>query len=232
MENRESAAYQLESGSKKSSSSPKVRLVGQLSLLFVAIGLVSLIVCAFTIEDFEFFDTLRFFLFVCIIPAFAYLYAVIDSVKQNMTEDQRKAHLLAMAKQQDAEAKQYKIMMSGGMAILGAFSGFNLLINANTDSAFINGLLITIVCGLVAVAFISSAIKNLREFRQILEEEAAGKLDYLKRQNDQEHDFIHDEALEYSDSQNRESIPSSRENDTSRSHNANIESQSYESVQF
>ena len=84
----------------------------------------------------------------------------------------------------------------------------------------------------MAVAFISSAIKNLREFRQILEEEAAGKLDYLKRQNDQEHDFIHDEALEHSDSQNRESIPSSRENDTSRSQNANIESQSYERVQF
>lgn len=226
MESRENnAAYQLESGSKKSSVSPKVRLVGQLSLLFIAIGLVSLIVCAFTIEDFEFLGALRLFLFVCIIPAFAYLYAVINSAKQNMTEDQQKKHLLAMAKQPDAEGRQYKIMLSGGMGFLGALSGLNILINANNDSAFINGLLITIVCGFVAVTFITSAVKNLREFKQILEEEAAGKLDYLKQQNNGEHDFIRDEALERSDRQNREE-------NADRSQNVNAESQSYERVQF
>lgn len=225
MENRESAAYQLESGSKKSSVSPKVRLVGQLSLSFVAIGLIGLIVCAFTIEDFEFFDALRLFLFVCIIPAFAYLYAVIDSAKQNMTEDQRKKHLLTMAKQPDAEGKQYKIMLSGGMGALIALNGLYYLINAKSSSAFTNGFLMTIVGGFIAVTFISSAIKNLREFRQILDEEAAGKLDYLKQQNNEEHDSIRDEALERSDRQNRE-------DNAKRSQNVNAESQSYERVQF
>mgnify|MGYP004432056083 FL=1 len=51
MNNQGNTNRGLETGSKKSSTSPKVRLVGQLSLLFVAIGLVSLVVCAFTVED-------------------------------------------------------------------------------------------------------------------------------------------------------------------------------------
>lgn len=230
MINQGNTNYGLETGSKKSSTSPKVRFVGQLSLLFVAIGLVSLVVCAFTVEDFEFFDALRMFFFVCFLPASAYLYTVIDSAKQKMTEDQQKAHLLAMAKQDDAQAKQYKMMMSGGMCVLGALSGLNLLINANTDSAFIHGLLITVVCSFVAVTFIGSAIKNLREFRQILDEEAAGKLEYLKQGNAEQSDYVRDEAF---DSQSRQvnSVASTSLNG-SNSENNSREPETYDSVQF
>lgn len=230
MNNQGNTNRGLETGSKKSSTSPKVRLVGQLSLLFVAIGVVSLVVCAFTVEDFEFFDTLRMFFFVCLIPAFAYLYAVIDSAKQKMTEDQQKAHLLAMAKQDDAQAKQYKIMMSGGMGVLGALSGLNLLINANTDSAFINGLLITVVCGFVAVTFIASSIKNLREFRQILDEEAAGKLEYLKQGNAEQSDYVCDEAF---DNQSRQvNSATSTSLNGSNSENNLREPKTYDNIQF
>ncbi len=224
MENRGNIADYLDLGSRKSSSNSKDSLIGKLYVLaFVIMALVML--C--TILDVDFADALLNLVYLGVIPLAIYLKGTMGLAPQNMTEDQRKAYLLAMAKEEEAEERQHKLMIYGGVGACFAVSGLFVLMNSTSSGALINGLIMIIGGTFVAVAFITTATKNLGEFKQILAEEAAGKLDYLKQlpSNDQSN-FIPDETFDRSPRPNR------GDRATSYSENSHSEAPGYDNIQF
>lgn len=215
-----------EHNSKKVGINLKARVIGQVSLLLGAIGLIIIGICSFTIENFDFENALQVFLLICCIPLFLYLKAIFDFVKENMTEDQRKIQLLNMAKERDAEFKQYRLIFSGSGSAFCALMSCYSLIHCRSLSSFLNAIIMIVVCIFVAVWMIGTGVKNMREMRQILDEEAAGKLDYLKHQNDEQPNYIRDSAFEGQASQ------IDNTNSTSLSGTGNSEPKTYDSIQF
>ena len=216
-------------GSKKLGSSPKTRFIGQMGLLLGAIGLIIIVICNFTVADFDFMKGLKILLNVGAVVFCLYVKTIVDSVQDNMTEEERKAQLLDRAKERDAEFEQYKLIFSGlgvlFFTCLCSYFSFSYLGGRNYSLDL--ELVFLLPCSIVVSVFmIHTGVKNMREMRQILEEEAAGKLDYLKHKSNEQPNYTHDSAFDGQVSQ------INSVNSASSSGTDDREPKPYDSIQF